>query len=186
MKPCLRFLTCFALFPLTLILAFPSPACGQAVPDAQAQNSLGKAVDSVAVNGTRPAADTAGTLDLRSPRTAMLLSLLVPGGGQFYNESYWKGGIIAATEIAFASLAVREHMLMTNISGMLPSDSASDNLVASYRDRRNAYVFLAGVAIIYSISDAYVDAHMFHFREQQTLSLVPTDKGPGLSVKLNF
>lgn len=178
-------MTGFALSSLFLFFILPFLANGQAVtPD-----SLGKPVDSLAQDVKKTIADTAQAADLRSPRTAMLLSLLIPGAGQVYNESYWKAGIIAAVEVTLASLAVREHLLLTNVSTQLPSsvpDSIREDLITSYRDRRNAFVFLAGVAIIYSISDAYVDAHMFHFREQQTLSIVPSDHGLGLSAKLNF
>ncbi len=185
MKPPRQMMTVFVISSVFLLFSLPFHANGQAVtPD-----SLGNPVDSLAREGKKPIADTAQAADLRSSRTAMLLSLFIPGAGQVYNESYWKAGIITAAEVTLASLAVREHLLLTNISTQLPSsvpDSIREDLITGYRDRRNAFAFLAGVAIIYSISDAYVDAHMFHFREQQTLSVVPSDRGLGFSAKLNF
>lgn len=185
------FSTFLVVFALTLLFTLPFQANAQAAADADApaSDSLGKPVDSLARAKNKPAADTVSITDLRSPRTAMLLSLFIPGAGQFYNESYWKGGIIAAAEVTLASLAVREHLLLTKVSADLQSslpDSIKENLLTDYKDRRNAFAFLAGVAIIYSLSDAYVDAHMFHFREQQTLSVAPSDHGLGLSAKLNF
>ncbi len=186
-------LTILAAISLIFMFTLPSPASGQDVrASTSAPDSTGRSGDSLNLSAGRPGTDTLDTLagkDLKSVRTAMLLSLFVPGGGQFYNESYWKGGIIAAAEIAFASLTVREHLLLMDIEKTLPSgvpDSIKENLITSYRDRRNAFAFLTGAVIIYALSDAYVDSHMFHFREQQRLSLVPADRGLGIALRLNF
>jgi hypothetical protein len=117
--------------------------------------------------------------------TAMLLSALIPGGGQFYNESFWKGGLVASAEIALASFTIREQLLM-NTLGQTFSGAARDSVHAIHRNRRNVYAFFTGAVIGLAVSDAYVDAHMFGFRDAQRLSLEPSDRGLGLAVRYKF
>jgi hypothetical protein len=117
--------------------------------------------------------------------TAMLLSAFIPGGGQLYNESYWKGGIAAAAEIALASFTVREQLLMSSVEETW-SGAAQDSVYTIHRNRRNVYAFFTGAVIVFAVSDAYVDAHMFGFKEAQRLSLEPSDQGLGLALHYRF
>ncbi|MEA3312634.1 MAG: DUF5683 domain-containing protein, partial [candidate division WOR-3 bacterium] len=129
----------------------------------------------------------------KSVRTAMLLSTFIPGGGQFYNESYAKGGFVAAAEITLASFTIREHLLMIGVEEMWSDDvplsvkgPKIDSLRSLHRDRRNVYAFFTGAVVAFAVSDAYVDAHMFGFRESQRLSLVPAEEGLGLALRYRF
>jgi hypothetical protein len=140
--------------------------------------------------------DTAQAVPARPKKkvaTAMLLSAFIPGAGQFYNESFAKGGLIAAAEIALASFTIREHLLMIGVDEMWAEDVPDsikgpriDSLRNEHRDRRNVFAFFTGAVIAFAVSDAYVDAHMFGFREAQRLSLVPADQGLGLAIRYRF
>ena len=44
--------------------------------------------------------------DKKSPMIAGLLSLLLPGAGEFYTESYWKAAVFAAVEVSAIVVAV--------------------------------------------------------------------------------
>ncbi len=50
---------------------------------------------------TLPAARPAGSVPYRSPLLAGIFSLLVPGSGEVYTESYWRAAIFVAAEAAF-------------------------------------------------------------------------------------
>ncbi len=91
-------------------------------------------------------ADTAR--EVRSPRGAMLRSLAVPGWGQFYNGRYVKGCVIAAAEVGSAvAFFVRRHYL-------------EQEQVDGTTSRRNVFLLTTIAAILYSMGDAYVDAHL--------------------------
>ena len=77
-------------------------------------------------------------------RGAVLRSMTLPGWGQFYNRKRIKGSVIAALEVgSMAAYVVRRKQL---------------------RDRglseRNAFLFSTIGIILYSMADAYVDAHL--------------------------
>jgi hypothetical protein len=121
----------------------------------------------------------------KSVAAAMLLSTFIPGGGQFYNESHWKGGIVAAAEITLASFTIREQLLISTLDEAF-SGAALDSVRTVHRNRRNVYAFFTGAVIAFAVSDAYVDAHMFGFRESQRLSLEPSERGVGLALLYRF
>ncbi len=116
---------------------------------------------------------------------AMLLSALIPGGGQFYNESYWKGGLVAAAEITLASFTVREQLLLGDVAEAW-SGAERDSVYTVCRNRRNVFAFFTGAVIGYAVADAYVDAHMFGFRQAQRLSLEPAPMGLGVGLSFRF
>lgn len=176
---------------IILITALPLPATAQLESAGQERvpTSLPDPATVSADTATTGSAKHAG----KSVRTAMLLSTFIPGGGQFYNESYWKGGLIAAAELTLASLAVREHLLMKDVERMWSEEVPDsikrpkiDTLSWEYRDRRNIWAFFTGVVVAFSVADAYVDANMFGFKESQRLTIGPAGKGLGFAVRYRF
>jgi hypothetical protein len=108
----------------------------------------------------------------RSPGTAVLLSLLVPGGGQFYTGNYWKVPLLAGAELGLGYMAWREHSL--TIDALHQGDSAAYVL---HRDRRSTWLFFTGAAVAFSMADAYVSSLMYGFDRQMRLSLGPDRLG---------
>ncbi len=186
--------------PFILLIIFAAFPLAAQVGTRDEEGSLDSLPDSIIVTPDSAFQDSASAASLKNPkhggksvRTAMLLSTFIPGGGQFYNESYWKGGLVAAAELTLASFAVREHLLMVDVERMWSEDVADsirlpqiDSLRWVYRDRRNVWAFFTGLVVAFSVADAYVDANMFGFKESQSLTIGPSGQGLGLAVRYRF
>lgn len=117
--------------------------------------------------------DTAYTFKMsRSPSKAMLFSAVLPGAGQFYNESYWKIPIIWAVGGYFVYEIIKQNNLYIDYrdlyaNSQTPSNPNGDvrykNLREFYRDQRDQFYLYAGLVYLINIVDAYVDAHLFDF-----------------------
>ena len=78
----------------------------------------------------------------------MLRSLALPGWGQFYNGKHFKGSLIAAAEVgSVAAFFVRRDQIRRDT----PPGVAHE---------RNVFFFTTIGVILYSMGDAYVDAHL--------------------------
>ena len=99
----------------------------------------------------------------KDPRGAMLRSALVPGWGQFYNGKWLKGTIIAGVEVGLITNAVVLHQYMKQ------ADTESER--DFYWDNRNLSLWWLGASVLYSMADAYVDAHLSDFDAGPQLSL---------------
>jgi hypothetical protein len=157
-------------------------------------------------DATPPADTVAAALDssllreyqmTKSPTLAVLFSI-VPGGGQIYNEQYFKAAAFFGAGAFFASQAVYFHQRFITKArevDAIPIDSVDQRaypraLREFYRDQRdlNAAYFL-GVTVL-SMIDAYVGAHLFDFdvsggevEGSSRLELDPTRPAIGLSVR---
>jgi len=100
----------------------------------------------------------------KSPRRAVILSALLPGGGQFYTSHYIKGGVIAFGEIFSLSKAYFLYRDSKNYQG---DSSERDSLMRE----SFSYVFWFLGIWFYSMLDAYVDAQLYNFDEKAKISL---------------
>uniref|UniRef100_A0A7C4CB96 DUF5683 domain-containing protein n=1 Tax=candidate division WOR-3 bacterium TaxID=2052148 RepID=A0A7C4CB96_UNCW3 len=135
-------------------------AVAAAVAEPPAPESLGRSqpVDSVRL------------LPQKDPGTAVLLSLLIPGGGQAYTANYWKVPFIAAAELGLAGLALREHGFCNRLLQMQPVDTGAYRI---HRDRRTAFLWWTAGVTVFSMADAYVSAQLFAFDRQLRLTAGP-------------
>ncbi len=107
----------------------------------------------------------------KSPTGAMLRSAVLPGWGQFYNESYWKIPIVWGASGWFIYMWIDRNNLykkyqdLYNISltETTSGDSQYKTLRNFYRDNRDQFAIYFGIAYFLNIIDAYVDAHLFDF-----------------------
>ncbi len=97
--------------------------------------------------------DTAKVLT-KSPAGAMLRSAALPGWGQFYNEKYIKGALILSLESFFMAGALVEHRNFVRENRSWSS---------IHRERRNDFLIWLVGTILFSMADAYVDAHLYRF-----------------------
>jgi len=85
---------------------------------------------------------------IQTPKGAMLRSLVLPGWGQFYNCRVVKGGFIAAAEIS------------SIVGFFIRSNQIHQESYPNSFPKRNIYFFTSVGILIYSLIDAYVDAHL--------------------------
>ena len=121
----------------------------------------------------------------RSPRTAILLSLAVPGAGQTYNGDYLKTGVIYGI---FGSLfyamdfnrnqfqrfnTAYEQRLMgepDEFVGLIPNARGIRNFRDGYRkDLELTYIGI-GAVYLFNVIDAFVSAHLTTFDVSDDLS----------------
>jgi len=169
-------------------------------------DSLSKFVYSVAADSSRPGflqipdsttVDTSVVIiKQKSALTSVLLSAVIPGGGQIYNGSYWKLPIIYGLQAFFVS-----QWIVNNNSYKYYRSQYDSSIVASppngdinlqserdaYRDQRDSYAwYIAGVYAL-SILDAYIDAELSGFDVSPSLGFAPDGSAAGaISVSVNF
>jgi hypothetical protein len=132
--------------------------------------------DGAALNSASTAQDS---IVAKNPKGAMLRSMVVPGWGQFYNRKWFKGVIIAGTEVGLVGNAV--------ILNQWAKESVTDDERLYYVDNRNLSFWVLGAVILYSMADAYVDAALFNFDESPELSfnvLSPRERYTGVASKV--
>ena len=119
---------------------------------------------------------------LKNPTCAMIKSATIPGWGQFYNEKVFKGIIIAGIETSLVANAVIQNQYAQASTSYLEREF--------YRDNRGLSIWWLTGVILYSVADAYVDAHLFEFDEKIEISWdllqQPGDRNRVLLAKLDF
>lgn len=133
----------------------------------------------------------------KSPSGAIYRSLVLPGWGQFYNESYIKAGLFAAGAVTLISIIAWNH------SKFIESSNKYDNLQPTdalynityrerefYRDQRDVTgLWYLGIYALAAI-DAYVGAHLYDFDvSDKGVAILPVVQPTGmyaLSVQYTF
>ena len=120
--------------------------------------------------------DTSKFVMKKSAWGAVLRSAIVPGFGQFYNESYWKIPVIWGF---FGYLGYEWKMLNNNMN-LSGNNSANRNF---YRDQRDLFAVYLGLTYLLNLIDAYVDANLFDLDVSQEKFLGTTTH---LSIKIHY
>jgi len=123
----------------------------------------------------------------KSPKVASMLSLVLPGAGQIYNQKYWKVpiiyGIVGGLIYWNKSSNNRYQLLLTDYAILQDATSTETRIylslndeslkyyIAQYRRRRDlSYIFM-GLTYLLNIFDASVDAHLRDFDVDESLAL---------------
>lgn len=145
-----------------------------------------------------PKKETAKTFRMKkSSLTAVLLSAVVPGAGQFYNESYWKIPIIAGLVGYFGYEYFRQNNLYKDYRDSYAASQSPENpsgnlslktLREFYRNQRDDFVWYFLIVYTVNLIDAYVGAHLFDFdvREEKFTKHGTRDKEYRLKFNLKF
>lgn len=149
------------------------------------------------------------TKNYPNPRTAALLSFILPGAGQAYNKKWWKipivwgtlGGIAYGTfdtQKTYRDLRDAYKVIVNGGTPEAPYDGFDATRLRVYRDTWRGYTekwYLAlGVSYLLAVTDAFVDAHLTRFDVSDDLSLrlkpsFETSSGLpvfGLGISLSF
>ena len=119
-------------------------------------------------------ADSTSDRDLpaghRSPTGALLRSAALPGWGQVYNDRPVKGLILGALEIGLAVWLVMEHIATEDARTdfQQSGDPADEQSYLTHGQRRLDLIWYTSGAWLYGMIDAYVDAHLYAFEEENT------------------
>ncbi|MCF7919860.1 MAG: hypothetical protein K9N06_08100 [Candidatus Cloacimonetes bacterium] len=106
----------------------------------------------------------------RSPLKAGVLSALIPGGGQFYNHSYLKGGTVLIIEGLLLGYAIKNHQQADKYYKDW-QDTESPIAYANYKDyyeKRDNDIWWLGITIFLSTMDAVTDAYLYDFDYQKS------------------
>jgi hypothetical protein len=133
----------------------------------------------------------------KSPGGAALRSAIIPGLGQFYNESYWKIPIIFGVgafliyEYNQFDKKYKEYSSLYDQSVNGTNFWQSDYYLAwreFERDNRDSFIWYFALLYIVNVLDAYIDAHLFDFNVNSDIQLRfdPQDKGYRLKFGFNF
>jgi len=107
----------------------------------------------------------------KSPWGAVGRSAILPGWGQYYNESYWKIPVIWGVMGWFTYLYIENNDLYQQY-GELYKESLEDSQNGNssykeardfYRNERDQWALFLGLTYFLNLVDAYVDAHLFDF-----------------------
>ena len=113
-------------------------------------------------------------LNSKSPTTAVLLSAVLPGAGQFYTGRYWKVPIILGFGAYFASTWIRQnnHYLdarskyQESVKGGENNGQGNAQLLSErdfYHDDRDRFAFYLAITYLLNLVDAYVGASLYSF-----------------------
>ena len=158
-------------FAVAFALLLAGPAVAQpALPDSTAKPAVTDSAKSAAKDSVpyRPP---------KSTGTAVLLSFLLPGGGQVYTGNWWKAALIAPAELTLGYVTLRTHQ---NLMAFLRNDAIIEHRDQEYyrrRGTRDALLWWTGAVIAFSMADAYVSAQMFGFDREMKLTIGPTRAG---------
>ncbi len=105
----------------------------------------------------------------KSPWGAVLRSAIIPGFGQFYNESYWKIPVIWGAGALLISGWVYNNNLYNDNKDLYTSTGQSLYQYRRdfYRNQRDNFTIYLAVLYILNMLDAYVDAHLYDFTVEE-------------------
>ena len=106
-----------------------------------------------------------------APYKVMLRSAVVPGWGQMYNHQFLKAALVAAGEGFLVYKALDELALENDAidrAGALPPGPEQDLALEEqdlHGNRKISWIWWGVAAHLFSMADAYVDAHLSTFED---------------------
>lgn len=114
----------------------------------------------------------------KSTTIAMLASMVAPGTGQIYNESYWKAPVIWGVGYYFYSVYRNQDGLYkdfrmqydTSITAATPNGNTQLRTLRDFhKGQRNLFGWYMVITYALNILDAYVDAALYNFEVSPNL-----------------
>jgi len=103
-----------------------------------------------------------------SPTGAAFRSALLPGWGQTYVDSPIKAAIYGGIEFGLVIAVYRQHRRYEQFQHL-----GQERQAEVYRDNRNRMSWYLTAAVILSMMDAFVDAHLYDFDVSEDFAATP-------------
>ncbi|MBN1434230.1 hypothetical protein JW921_05675 [Candidatus Fermentibacterales bacterium] len=160
--------TCSIVLPMVLLSLLPlgpAQAPAQSEPEAPGPDR-GSPEAALPTDSSR--ARSYEPIPERSPTGALLRSAVLPGWGQIYNDRPVKGLLMGAAEIGLAVWLVLEHLEAEEARDEYASSGDPADLARyeSHKQRRLDLIWYTSGAWLIGMLDAYVDAHLYAFEEE--------------------
>ncbi len=110
---------------------------------------------------------------------ALLLSAVIPGGGQFYNKSYLKGFVFAGLFVHHLEKAYENNKELQKID-----KDEQENLYEHFYEKRQSYIGWVVGLTLFSMMDAFVDARLYNYylmKKKIRLEFLPEKQTVSLS-----
>jgi len=120
----------------------------------------------------------------KSPWTAVLLSTVIPGAGQIYNESYWKAPLIWGIGgwLVYNWIQNNKEYKYYKDIFLQTGDLRYRDRRTFYRDQRDLFTIYMGLTYLLNLIDAYVDAQLFDFSVDEDFLIGQ----PKLNIRINL
>ncbi len=131
----------------------------------------------------------------KKPTLAALMSLAIPGSGQFYTESYFKAVIFFGVDVGMwygiyvQNQRYQDHQdRIKELSGDKYATLRRQEirLADFYKNDRNRLLWWTAGLTLLATFDAYVDAHLYDFEIDPTVGATPSGDGPAAGIRITF
>ena len=104
----------------------------------------------------------------KSPATAMISSIILPGGGQYYTGRTTRGVFFSILQGSLLSSTLYSHYKYKYYSAQFEQTGYYNDSVRArgFYDLRNNLLWWDAIVIAVSVADAYVGAKMYGFYEE--------------------
>jgi len=115
----------------------------------------------------------------------MLLTTIIPGGGQFYTERYFKGIIIGGVQSYLIYREVQTQLKINELQRETNLSAEQQSLLDDKLEERRDLGWWIALAWTIGILDAYVDAKLYGFESELTIDQRGSPK-VALSLKIHY
>ncbi len=115
----------------------------------------------------------------------MLLTTIIPGGGQFYTERYFKGIVIGGAQSYLIYREVQTQIKINELQRETNLSNEQQALLDEKLDERREIGWWMALVWGIGILDAYVDAQLYGFESELTIDQRGSPKAT-LSLKIHY
>ena len=134
-------------------------------------------------------------IELKNPSTALAISAVFPGGGQYYAESYFHGTAFVAVNGYLLYMIFSKNAEFNDLNSQLeqnPDDEDLQNSIVNARDSRNLHIWLWSFSYLLNLMDAYTEATLYNFDKRMELKVqgniypIHGEMVPVVAIQLEF
>jgi len=115
----------------------------------------------------------------------MLLTTIIPGGGQFYTERYVKGIIVGGAQSYLIYRGVQTQLRLNELERETILSLAEQEEKQNLPGKRREIAWWMALVWTIGILDAYVDAQLYNFESDLTIDQIGSPKVE-LSLKIHY